>query len=132
MAGNLTNYLENKFLEHSTGKTTYTKPTATYLALYTVSPTDTTAGTEVTNANSYARVAVTWGTAANGVISNSAVINFAAATGSWGTIVAGGLLDSSVWGAGNLLWYGPISGSVPIVNADTYSIAIGGLQLSLD
>ena len=132
MAGNITNYLENKILEHTTGKTTYTRPSATYLSLYTVSPTDTTAGTEVTNANNYARVAVTWGTAANGSIANSSTITFPTASGTWGTVIAAGLSDSSTWNGGNLLWYGPLGAATTINNADTYVISVGGLQLSLD
>jgi alkylation response protein AidB-like acyl-CoA dehydrogenase len=55
MAGSLSNYAENKVLDHVLGTTSYTKPT-TYVALYTVAPTDSTAGTEVTG-GSYARLA---------------------------------------------------------------------------
>ena len=133
MAGNISDYLENKILEHVMGKTTYTKPTATYLALYLVTPTDSTAGTEVANANGYVRQAITWGTASNGTISNSAQITFPAATGSpWGTVTALGVVDASVWGSGNILWYGPVSPNVTIAVADIYQISVGGLQLTLD
>jgi hypothetical protein len=132
MAGNLTNYLENALLEHSTGKTTWTKPTNTYVGLFTVAPTDSTSGTEVTNANAYARTVVTWGTAASGSIANSAIITFPTATGAWGTIVAVGLFDVSTLGSGNLLWYGNLSAATTVNNADVFRIGAAGLTLSLD
>lgn len=134
MAGNISNYAENKILEHVTGVTTFTKPTNTYAALFTVAPTDSTAGTEVVAGNGYARQQITWGTASNGSISNSAEIRFPTspsnATAAWGTIVAVGIFDTS--SAGNLLWYGNLSASVTVGNGDAFKIAAGGLTLSLD
>ena len=133
MAGNLTNYLENALLEHSTGKTSWTKPTNTYAALYTVAPTDSTSGTEAASANAYARQVITWGTAASGSIANSANIRWPAtgsATGSWGVVVAVGIFDALT--SGNLLWYGPLSASVTIATGDSFQITSGGLTLTLD
>lgn len=133
MAGNLTNYLENALLEHSTGKTTWTKPTNTYGALFTVAPTDSAAGTEVASSNGYSRQQISWGSAANGAIANNAAINWpstGSATGSWGTIVAVGVFDALT--TGNLLWYGPLSASVTIGTGDSFSITTGGLTLTLD
>ena len=40
-------YLENKVLGHVFGGTAYTAPTTLYVALYTVAPSDTGGGTEV-------------------------------------------------------------------------------------
>lgn len=133
MAGNLTNYLENVLLEHSTGKTSWTKPTNTYAALYTVAPTDSTSGTEVASASAYARQVITWGTAASGSIANSANIRWpstGSATGSWGVVVAVGIFDALT--SGNLLWYGPLSASVTIATGDSFQITSGGLTLTLD
>lgn len=48
MAGNLTNYLENKLLDHFLGTTAYTMPSPVYVALFTVAPGDAGGGTEVT------------------------------------------------------------------------------------
>lgn len=134
MSDNLSDYLELKLLEHSTGKTTFTKPTNTYLALFTVSPTDSTAGTEVTTVGTnYSRQAITWGTAVAGAIQNSAECRIPAAAGvatiSWGTIVAIGIMDAS--SAGNLLWYGPLSAAVTVGAGDDFKIAALGLTLSL-
>jgi hypothetical protein len=132
MAGNLSNYLENKLLDHSTGRAAYTAPTTTYLALYTVAPTDGTGGTEV-SASGYARQAITWGAAASGSIATSANVRFPAAgtaAADYGTVVALGILDALT--SGNLLWYGSLSASVTISTGDSYTITSGGLTLTLD
>lgn len=128
MAGSIADYLENALLEHSTGKTTYTKPTTTYLALYTATPSDAGGGTEVSG-GSYARTAVTWGTASGGSISNSADITFPTATGSWGTVTQVGLFDAST--VGNLLWWGDLAASKTIANGDVFKVSTGNLTLTL-
>ena len=46
MAG-FSDYLEDKVLEHVFGGNAYTAPGTHYVALYTVAPTDTGGGTEV-------------------------------------------------------------------------------------
>lgn len=102
-------YLENKVLEHITGKTSYTMP-AVYVALFTANPTDAGGGTEA-NYGSYARVATsgsTWGAASGGSITNSgAAITFPACTSGTNTITGFGAFDAS--SGGNLLWYGTCS-----------------------
>jgi hypothetical protein len=45
MAGNLTNYLENKLIDHFLGTTSYTMPADVYVALFTVAPSDAAGGT---------------------------------------------------------------------------------------
>ena len=75
MAGNLSDYLEVKLLDHFLGTTTYTKPATVYLALYTAAPTDSTAGTEVSG-GSYARKVATFNGAASGSTTNTSDIDF--------------------------------------------------------
>ena len=53
MAG-FSDYLEDKVLDHVFGGNAYTAPGTHYVALYTVAPTDTGGGTEVTG-GSYTR-----------------------------------------------------------------------------
>lgn len=150
MAGNLSNYAENKILEISTGKTAWSKPEV-WAALYTVAPTDSTGGTEVAG-GSYTRIKVSdttnsvFGAASAGTIANNGtynssssttlssggtgVITFPKATASWGTVVAVALLDAS--SSGNVLWYGSLTNSKTIDIDDTVSFAANDLQLSLD
>jgi hypothetical protein len=128
MAGSMSDYLENKILEHSLGKTAYTMPTA-YVALYTAAPTDAGGGTEVSG-GSYSRQTVTWGAASGGSITNSAAINFPVATAAWGTIVAVGIFDAST--TGNLLWWGTLSTSKAISTNDQFVISASNLTITLD
>lgn len=132
MAGNLTDYLENKLLGHCTGYAAWTAPTNTFLGLYTVSPTEVGGGTEVAAGN-YARIQIGWGAPATGAQSNATSIRFPAsgtASADYGTIVALGVLDSLT--SGNLLWYGSLSAAVTIKSGDSYTITPGGITLSLD
>lgn len=78
------------------GRTDFTPPTTLYVALYTTAPTKFGGGVEVSAANGYARKSVPntvtdWPAAVEGVKSNATLIQFAAPTGPWGTVVAFGL-----------------------------------------
>lgn len=120
-------YLANKILEHETGKTTYTKPTNVYLALYTSNPTAADTGTEVTG-GSYARQAVTWGTAASRSISNSAQAQFTGLPTA--TITHWGLRDAST--AGNLLRYGTFTAPIYADASNNPSVTIATSTLTFN
>ena len=122
-----TDYLENKILDHITGKASFTMPTV-YVALFTANPTDAGGGTEA-NYTSYARVttsAATWASASAGATSNAAAITFPACTGGANTITGFGAYDNS--SGGNLLWYGTCSLSVS--TGITPEFAIGELDIT--
>jgi hypothetical protein len=128
MAGSLTDYAESKLVDHVTGLTTYTKPTATYLGLFTAAPSDTGGGTEVSG-GSYARVAITWSAATAGVTANSAAITFPTASGSWGTITHVGVFDALT--TGNLLAWSDLAVSKAVASGDGFEIPIGDLDFTL-
>lgn len=127
MAGNLSDYLENKLLDHFLGTTTYTKPTTVYIALYTVAPTDAGGGTQVTG-GSYARQTATFSAAASGTTSNTANIDFAGMPAV--TTVAIGVFDALT--AGNLLLWGTLTTNKTTDAGDTLRIATGDLDISID
>jgi len=127
MAGNLSNYLENKVLDHILGTTTYTKPSAVYVALYTAAPNDAGGGTEVTG-GSYARQTAAFDAAASGATQNTANIDFVNMPAS--TVVAIGIHDALT--SGNLLVWGTLSTSKSLDAGDTLRIATGDLDISLD
>lgn len=129
MAGNISNYLENKLLDHSLGTTEYTFPATVYVALFTSDPTDAGSGTECSG-TSYARQACDFDAAANGATANTAAIEFPVAGGSWGTITHVGIYDALE--AGNLLWHGALTASKAIGTSDQFKIAAGDLDVSLD
>lgn len=131
MAGSKSDYLENKILDHTTGKTSYTKPTA-YVGLYTAAPSDAGGGTEVSGSN-YSRVTTAagdWNAAASGSTSNANAITFPTPSGSWGTVTHFGIFDAAT--TGNLLWWGSLTTSKTIGSGDTASFAAGALVLTDD
>jgi len=127
MAGNLSDYLENKLLDHFLGTATYTKPTTVYVGLYTVVPTDAGGGTQVTG-GSYARQTATFSAAASGTTSNTANIDFAGMPAA--TTVAIGIFDALT--AGNLLLWGTLTTNKTTDAGDTLRIATGDLDISID
>ncbi len=127
MAGNLSNYLENKLIDHFLGTTAFTIPAAVYVALYTVAPSDAGGGTEVTG-GSYARQSAAFTASASGATSNSANIDFTTMPAV--TVVAIGIHDAST--AGNLLLWGTLTTNKTTDAGDTLRIATGDLDISID
>lgn len=124
----LSDYAENKVLDAIGANATFTTPSAVYLGLSTGSFNDDGSGTEISG-NNYARVAVSFGSAASGTMSNDAAIEFAAATGSgFGTVSHWGLFDAA--SSGNLLVHGSFSASKQISSGDVLKIAVGDLDIT--
>lgn len=134
--GSKSDYLEKEVLDHVLGGGDYSRPTTVWLALYTVTPTDSGGGTEVSGGayvrKSVANNATNW-PAATGVTatkSNGVSFTFAQATASWGTVVAFAIFDASA--AGNMLYWGAVSPSKQIGSGDTAKFAIGDIDITED
>jgi len=140
----LSDYLENKLIDHLLRATSYTAPATTYVGLLTAAPSDSGGGTEVSG-GSYARASVASGTSAwtatqggtsgassgtGGTTGNAATINFATPTAGWGTVTHFGVYDAST--GGNLLFYGALTASKVINSGDSVSFAAGALTLQID
>lgn len=125
----LSNYLENKLLDHVLRNVSYNSPTTVYVGLYTSDPGDDNSGTEVSG-GSYARQVINVTTATGGIVTSSADVTFPQATGSWGTISHIGLLDAL--SSGNLLMHTPLTTSRAIETGDILKISTGSLTASLD
>jgi hypothetical protein len=120
-----TTYLKNKLLEHLTGKTTYTKPSATYLGLLTADPTVDGVQTSEVSGGSYARQAVTWATAALGIIKNNGAVNYSTMPAT--KIKYWGVFDAAT--AGNLLEYYPFETPIIVTASQNLTISSGNLML---
>lgn len=123
----MSDYLENEILDHILATGAYTAPSAVYVGLSTGSFADDNSGTELTG-NNYSRVSATFSAAASGTTSNSAAIEFAAATGSWGTVSHFGIFDAS--SGGNLLIHGAFTTGKAIGSGDILKIAAGDLDIT--
>lgn len=108
MAGSKTDALEQRVLDHlfkGAAAPALGALSTVYVALYTVVPSDSGAGTEVTG-SAYARQAVAaaaWTRTASS-IANNAEIAFPAVTGSAYTVVGWAIMDAV--SAGNQLYWG--------------------------
>jgi len=126
----LTDYAERKALDavFNDSARTYT------VALFTITPTETTAGTEVSTDNTgYARQTISF-TAATTTsnttkVSNDATITFGPATASWGTVTGAAVFDDLE----NMLVFGNFEGGpVTVSTGNKVEIAVGALTITLD
>lgn len=125
----LSDYLENKILDHILGGVDFARPANIHFALYTVGPTDSGGGTEVSG-NGYSRLAMAnnstnFPAASGGSKSNGAAIVFPTATGNWGTITHVGIFDAA--SGGNLLWHGALSAAKLVESGDTPSYPVSSV-----
>jgi hypothetical protein len=131
--GSKSDFFENKVLEIARGNT-YTIASTLYSALFTVIPSDSTNGTEVTNASSgYTRVATTFCTAGAtvaGQIVNTGAVTFATAAVTL-VIVGWALYDTSTVAAGNPLYWSTVT-TVTLAIGDQATFAIGGITITED
>jgi hypothetical protein len=116
------------------GGTTYAPVATWYVGLFSVAPTDSTAGTELTGGG-YARGAVTNNTtnfpavtAGNPVVTGADVTLFTS-SGSH-SAAAMGLLDAA--SGGNLVAYSTFPAPVLIANLDVVRIVAGQLSIAID
>ena len=125
---NLSDYSENKLLDHLLGTASFTMPSQVYLGLYTSATTDAGGGTEVTG-GAYARLPVDFDAAAGGATDLTADATFTQASANWGTITHIALLDAVT--GGNMLMHGPLVTSKQIDSGDTFRMPAADLDASL-
>ena len=111
----MSDYLENKILDHVLGTTAYTAPSTVYIGLATASFADDNSGTELTG-NNYSRVSAAFDAAASGT------------TGSWGSVSHFGIFDAA--SSGNLLIHGAFTSAKTIASGDVLKIAAGDLDVT--
>ncbi|MAL44564.1 hypothetical protein [Hyphomonas sp.] len=123
----MSDYLEEKLLNHVLRNTAFTPPSTVYIGLSTGSFGDDNSGTELSG-NGYARQSIAFDAASGGVSDNTSNVDFPAATGSQGTITHFGLFDAS--SGGNLLIHGAFSAGKTVATGDILRIAAGELDIT--
>jgi hypothetical protein len=125
----MSDYLENKLIDHIWRGTAFTQPTNHFIRLYTAAPGETGGGTEVSGGSyaaiNLARADANWANTAGGsaavnsgtggLTSNLSAITFAAPTANWGVITHMSDCDAAT---GNLIVYGPLTTSKTVNNGD--------------
>jgi len=125
----ISNYLEEKIINHFLRGTAAASPATVYLALYTTDPTDADTGTEVTG-GAYVRLPITLTAPVNGVTKNAADVEFAVATANWGTVTHAGVRDAAE--GGNLLLHGQLNLNKAIGIGDQFRVPANQLTFTLD
>lgn len=135
----MSDYLENKILNHVMNNTAYTAPAAVYLTLFKADPTDAfiTANEVdvVVDDTAYARQAMASTTASgtSGAITNSAPETFAAVVYGSGAapynVTHFGICDAAT--AGNLLFSGAIGATISRTVGVTLTIGTGQLTTTM-
>ncbi len=128
--GSISNYLEDKLLDHIFNSTAYNPPSTVFVGLSTADPLDDASGLAEPSGNGYGRKAITFSAASARSITQSATVTFPQATGSWGTITHFGLFDST--SAGNMIGHGQLNTQKSVGNGNTPSIASGEVIVSFD
>jgi hypothetical protein len=123
-----TNDFETRVLQWTLTTGSPTRPTAWWIGLFTAAPGETGGGTEVSG-NNYGRASVTFTVSGNNA-SNSAAVEFAAASGSWGTITHAAIFDAQT--SGNMIAYAALTASKTIDTGDVLRIPTGDLDVTLD
>lgn len=140
----MSDYLENKLIDHLFRGQAFSAPATLYVGLLTAAPSDSGGGTEVSGSN-YSRASVTSalanfaGTQAagstvassgtGGQTSNNAAISFPTPSASWGAVTHFGVYDAAT--AGNLLFWGALGISKTINQSDTVQFPAASLTFTL-
>ena len=124
----LTNTFETTVLTWLLTASSATRPTSWYLGLFTVAPTDSGGGTEVSG-NAYVRKAVTF-TVTGNTASNDGAVEWPVATGSWGAITDVAIFDAVT--GGNMIGYATLTTAKTISTGDVFRIPVGDLDVTLD
>lgn len=130
---NMSDYLEERILNHIFRGVASTPPTNLYVALFLNNPTDASTGTEVSG-TSYERKLVTFTapTQVNGQaqITNELEIEFNQAGSNWGTVTHAAVFDALT--GGNMYYYGALNTPKAIETNDVLKVLANELVLTLD
>ena len=129
-----TNYLEYKVCDHALGRTSYSKPSTTYIGLSTADPGETGSQSNEPSGNGYSRqdASTNFGDAntTTGTAVNVNVVTFGPCTTSgWGTITHVFYVDAST--TGNSLIYAALTSSRTIAVGDSLQFATSQLSVAV-
>lgn len=122
----ISDYLEAKILQEVFNNTDFSPVATVYGSLHTADPGET--GTAEVTGGTYARQSVAFTTGTAGTCSNSGTI-------SWANMPAGTVVGVGLWDAdssGNFLWGGTLTANKVTNLGDTFQIAAGDLDITLD
>ena len=127
MASGKVDVIANNVIDHYLRGVATNGPYTAWLALYSVAPTATTAGTELTG-NDYGRILVGLSVASGGDSSNAGVITFTASGGAWSAIAGHSLMSLET--AGVIIYYEDSVSGPTLADGDSYQFGIGDVTVA--
>lgn len=151
----MSNYLENKLIDHLFRGVSFSAPTTLYIALLTTAAVDSDTGTTISSGGgtgvevsssgtNYSRVQLNPSTTnwantqqsgtgvssgSGGTTSNSVVVTFPTATGSWGTVTGIAIVDAST--NGNIHFYGTLGTNKTVGTDDILQFTANQISVAL-
>lgn len=123
----MSNYLENKLLDHAVGTASFTAPSTVYVQLHTGDPGED--GTANVAGETTRRPTGAFSAAAAGTTDNDAAITWTAVS-TTETYTHISMWDAS--SAGNCLFVGALTSSVAVIALDNFQINAGDLDITFD
>ncbi len=132
----MSNYLENKLIDHLLRGTSYSQPDV-YVGLvgkYDAAQLEAGTLTHELSGGSYARVGSIRGDSywsagsTNGLTDNESAITFPAATNEWGHVSGIFIADAST--TGNVLLYGSLTATKFVENTDQFIVSAGDFDIT--
>ena len=132
----LSSYSLSGIYNHLFRTSSLSKPSTVAIALCTNPPTRTSYN-ELANTGGYVRYTnasgdVFWSHQSAGSGQNISQVQFAQATADWGYVSGIVLIDSSTYGAGNILMYGVLSSPKNVKNGQNFTLNASNLTVFLD
>jgi len=134
-------YVESGLINHLLRTGTFAKPPNISIALCSNVPVDASTGancSELPNSNGYARFNMgapadaSWAApGASGYTYNLSQLTFNQATADWGYVSGVAIVDSGVYGAGNVLMYGALTTPRQVLNGDQFKFNVADIQWTL-
>jgi hypothetical protein len=139
--GTMSDYLANMLLNASVGDGTFTEPTNVYLTFAT---TTIVAGDDATTIDepdegspawsNFARKEITaanWNAAASRAKTTSIELDFGTATTTGDVDMTDWCIVDAASGAGNMLWYGTLDGTITVQNGNPVTVPIGDVDIAV-
>jgi len=136
---NMSNYLETQLIEHIFRSETFSKPATLAIALSSAILDDMATGanmSELSESVGYSRQLLppadsNW--ARDGAtVSNNQIIDFGTAAENWGSVKSVAIVDSTIHGTGNILFWGRLAVDRIVSAGSTFVIDVGKLGIELD
>ena len=124
----MSDYLENAFLNQTLNNATAPAVVTPYLSLFSSDPLDAGSGTEC-SWTGYARQSMSFTTSTAGSSTTDAAITFPAVVGSDVTVTHMGIFDAST--SGNLLYHTVLDSSKTLSADDVMSFASGSATVTM-